>query len=365
MTNLLVTVALLLGNAFFVGSEFALIASRRTLIEPLAQTSKRARWALSAMNQIPLMIAGAQLGITICSLGLGAIAEPALAHQIEGPFAALGLPDRAVHPVAFVLALGIIVVLHTVLGEMVPKNITLAGPEILVVWLGPPMLGFCVATKPLLSAMRWASRRVLRIWRIEAADAVKTVYTAEELAALVSQAATSGLLGSEEHARITGALALNQRTAGDVLQPWASVATVTEDVSPASLEVLATRTGRSRFPVVQRATRRVLGFVHVKDVLGYEGAARREPIPAEVVRPLAVVPPDRTLADLLLAMRRERRHMVLVSDGRTPMGVVTLDDVLNAVVGVAARNASAGVPASAAPRGAAAGLGTPGGAAPG
>ena len=104
--------------------------------------------------------------------------------------------------------------------------------------------------------------------------------------------------------------------------------TVAEDVSPASLEVLATRTGRSRFPVVQRATRRVLGFVHVKDVLGYAGAARRAPIPAEVIRPLAVVPPDRTLADLLLAMRRERRHIVLVSDGRRPLGVVTLDDVL-------------------------------------
>jgi CBS domain containing-hemolysin-like protein len=333
MTNVLITVGLLLGNAFFVGSEFALIASRRTIIEPLAATSKRARMALSAMNQIPLMIAGAQLGITICSLGLGAIAEPALAHLLEGPFHAVGLPESAVHPVAFVLALGVIVFLHTVVGEMVPKNITLAGPEESVVWLGPPMLAFCLATKPLLLAMKWCSRLVLRIWRIEATDAVKTVFTAEELAGLVSQARTEGLLGSQEHARITGALALNQRTAADALRPWSQVTTVAEDVSPASLEVLATRTGRSRFPVVERASRRVLGFVHVKDILGYEGASRREQIPPEVIRPLAVVPPDRTLAELLLAMRRERRHMVLVSDGRRPLGVVTLDDVLTAVVG--------------------------------
>jgi CBS domain containing-hemolysin-like protein len=108
---------------------------------------------------------------------------------------------------------------------------------------------------------------------------------------------------------------------------------VAEDVSPASLEVLATRTGRSRFPVVQRSTRRVLGFVHVKDILGYEGGSRRAPIPPDVIRRLTVVPPDRSLADLLLAMRRERQHMVLVSDGRAPLGVVTLDDVLGAVVG--------------------------------
>jgi CBS domain containing-hemolysin-like protein len=118
-----------------------------------------------------------------------------------------------------------------------------------------------------------------------------------------------------------------------VLQPWSTVATVAEDISPASLELLATSTGRSRFPVVQRSTRRVLGFVHVKDILGYEGPSRRAPIPPSVIRPLGVVPPDRTLADLLLAMRRERRHMVLVSDGRSPLGVATLDDVLTAIVG--------------------------------
>jgi CBS domain containing-hemolysin-like protein len=333
MTELLIALALLLGNAFFVGSEFALIASRRTVVEPLAATSRRARWALSAMNQIPLMIAGAQLGITVCSLGLGAIAEPALAHLMEPAFHALGLPTSAVHPLSFLIALAVVVFLHTVVGEMVPKNITLAGPEPSALWLGPAMLAFCVATKPLLVAMKWAARQVLWLWRVEATEAVKTVFTAEELAGLVSQARTEGLLDAEEHARITGALALHRRTAADALQPWSTVTTVAEDVSPASLEVLATRTGRSRFPVVQRSTRRVLGFVHVKDVLGYAGASRRAPVPADVYRPLAVVPPDRTLADLLLAMRRERRHMVLVSDGRRPLGVVTLDDVLTAVVG--------------------------------
>jgi CBS domain containing-hemolysin-like protein len=333
MNSLVITVLLLLGNAFFVGSEFALIASRRTVIEPLTETSQRARWALSAMNQIPLMIAGAQLGITVCALLLGAISEPALAHFLEGPFHALGIPDRALHPVAFVLALGVVVFLHTVIGEMVPKNITLAGPEVSALWLGPAMLAFCLATKPLLVAMRWASQMILRIWRIEATEAVKTVFTAEELAGLVSQARTEGLLDAEEHARITGALALGERTAADAMRPWSTVTTVADDVSPASLEVLATRTGRSRFPVVQRATRRVLGFVHIKDVLGYEGARRIAPVPPGIIRPLPVVPPDRTLAELLLAMRRERRHIALVSDGRTPLGVVTLDDVLTAVVG--------------------------------
>lgn len=332
MTKILVTILLLLGNAFFVGAEFSLIAARRTAIEPLAGRSRMARLALRAMNQIPLMIAGSQLGITICSLALGAIAEPALAHILVVPFEAVGLA-RAAHPVAFVLALGVVVFAHTVIGEMVPKNLTLAGPERAVLLLGPPMYAFCVATKPVLVAMRWAARVFLRPWRIEATDAVKTVFTAEELAGLVGQARTEGLLDREEHARIAGALALHERTAGDALRPWARVVTVAADVSPAALEVLATRTRRSRFPVVERTTRRVLGFVHVKDVLGVVGPQRRATISPELIRPLAVVPPDRTLADLLLAMRRERRHIVLVSDGRRPLGIVSLDDVLNAVVG--------------------------------
>lgn len=326
--TIFVTILLLLGNGFFVGSEFALIASRRTVVEPLAATSRRARIALKAMNQIPLMIAGAQLGITICSLGLGAIAEPALAHFLEGPFTALGLPQSALHPVSFVLALGVVVFLHTVIGEMVPKNLTLAGPEQAVVWLGPPMYGFCIATKPLLTAMKWASKAILRLWRIESADAVKTVYNAEELAGLVSQARVEGLLDPEEHARIAGALALQSRRAGDVMLPWSEVTTVAEDTTPATLEVLANRTGRSRFPVIHRSTRRIIGFVHVKDVLDASGVSRREPISSTIIRPLGVVPPDRTLADLLLAMRRESRHIVLVSDGRAPVGILTLHDVL-------------------------------------
>jgi CBS domain containing-hemolysin-like protein len=333
MTKVLVTILLLLGNGLFVGGEFALIASRRTAIEPLAETSKRARWALAAMNQIPLVIAGSQLGITVCSLGLGALAEPSLAHLLEGPFRSTGLPEGAVHPVAFVLALVVVVFLHTVLGEMVPKNITLAGPERSALYLGPFMLAFCTATKPLLNAMRWAARLVLKIWSIEATDAVKTVFTAEELAGMVTQARSEGLLGTEQYARIHAALDLNERTAADTLRPWSGVTTVAGDVSPATIEALSTRSGRSRFPVVQRETRRVLGFVHVKDILGYAAAQRSRPIPPEIIRPLAVVPPDRSLAELLLTMRRDRLHIVLVSDGRTPLGVITLDDVIHAVVG--------------------------------
>jgi CBS domain containing-hemolysin-like protein len=333
--KLFVALLLLLGNGFFVGAEFSIIAARRTVVEPLAATSARARAALRAMNDIPLMVAGAQLGITICSLALGAIAEPAIAQLLHGPFDALGLPHEAVRPVAFTLGLGIVVYLHTVVGEMVPKNVTLAGPETAVLWLGPFLLGFCLATRPVLVALKWISTKVLRLWRIEATDAVKTVYTADELAGLVTQARSEGLLDQEEFARIEGALALRTLTAADAMRPWSQVTTVPADVSPAFVEVLAARSGRSRFPVVHAATRRVVGFVHVKDVIGLPD--RLTPIPGRLVRRLDVAAPKQNLGDLLLAMRRNRRHMVLVSEGGAPLGVLTLNDVLGVLVPASGR----------------------------
>ncbi len=330
---LLITIALLAGNAFFVAGEFAVIASRRTQVESLAQESRRARWTLSAMGQLPLMVAGTQLGVTICSLGLGAAAEPALSHLLVRPFEWLHIPESLDEPVAFVLALAVVTYLHTVLGEMVPKNLTLVGPERAVLWLAPPLLLFCTVTRPVLTAVQWLARLVLRMFRIEPPDEAKTVYTAEELAGLVTESRTEGLLDESEHARISGALALTRRTARDALHPWSEVATVPDDISPAALELAATRTGRSRFPVVARSTRKVSGFVHVKDVLKASGPERRRPLAKELVRPLTVVPPDRTLAELLLAMRRDRLHIVLVGSGGEPLGIVTLDDVLSAVVG--------------------------------
>ena len=327
-------VVLLIGNAFFVAGEFAVIASRRTQLEPLAALgSRRAAAALRAMGQIPLMIAGAQLGITICSLGLGAIAEPTLAHLLEGPFEQIGLSEDLRHPVAFVLALAIVVFLHTVLGEMVPKNIALAGPEKAVLWLGPPMLWFIQATRPVLVALKWLSRTLLAAAGVESQDAVKTVYTADELASLVAESRTEGLLDAEDHKRITGALSLAEKTAGTVAVPWPQVDTVNQEISPAALEVLANRVRRSRFPVVDRVTREILGFVHVKDVLSLDGAARRAPLAPSAIRTLKAVPPTTTLADLLVLMRRERVHFVLVTDGVNPVGVVTFDDVLHAVFG--------------------------------
>ena len=154
VTALVIAVLLLAFNAFFVGAEFALVSARRSQIEPLAQQGSRmARTTLTAMENVSLMMAGAQLGITICSVGLGAVGEPAVAHLIEPLFERAGVSEAFLHPVAFVVALAVVVFLHVVLGEMVPKNIAIAGPDRAALVLGPPMLGVVTLLRPLIVSL--------------------------------------------------------------------------------------------------------------------------------------------------------------------------------------------------------------------
>src|ERR687897_276309 len=178
-------VVLLALNAFFVGAEFALLSARRSQIEPRAQAGSRAaRTTLRAMENISLVMAGAQLGITICSLGLGAVGEPPGAHLLEPVFHLARLPDDLLHPVSFVVAMSIVVYLHVVLGEMVPKNIALAGPDRAALVLSPPMMAIVTVLRPVIAGMNMAANAVLRLLRIEPRDEVHSSFTREEVAAL-------------------------------------------------------------------------------------------------------------------------------------------------------------------------------------
>lgn len=213
LTALGVAVLLLIANAFFVGAEFALISARRTQIEPRAEAGSRfARITLRAMENVSLMMAGAQLGITMASLGLGAVGEPAVAHLLEPLFEAVGLPEGLVHPVALVVALAIVVTLHMVLGEMVPKNIAIAGPERSAIVLGPLLYGFVTVLKPVIVALNALANVVLRVIRVQPQDEVTSTFTADEVAGFIAQSRREGLLDDDEHDLLTGALEFTDAT---------------------------------------------------------------------------------------------------------------------------------------------------------
>lgn len=338
VTGLLVTALLLALNAFFVGAEFALISARRSQIEPLAQSGSRmARTTLRAMEHVSLMMAGAQLGITVCSLLLGAVSEPAIAHLIEPGFHALGLPDGLLHPVAFVVALTAVVALHVVLGEMVPKNLAIAGPDRAALILGPPMFGIVTLLRPVIVVLNAMANGLLRLIRVEPKDEVTSTFTREEVAALVEESHGEGLLAEHEYDRLAGALGFTEKTVAGVTMRPETLATVERGSSGADVEALCAATGFSRFPVVDTGpdgTIEFVGYLHIKDVLEPDEARRQRPIADRWVRPLAAVREDTLLHDALEILQRRGAHMARVVDtsGAT-IGIAALEDVIEELVG--------------------------------
>ena len=332
---LLAAVALLIANAVFVGYEFALIAARRTKLEPLAdEGNRRARTALRAMSDLRRQLALSQLGITMASLGLGATAEPAIAALIDPILADLGVPESAVETVGIVIALSIVVFVHIVLGEMVPKNLAISAPEASARWLAGPLHLFVVLFRPVLWFLNWAAQAVIRPFGIESPDELATVHSAREFALLIDASREEGLIEDSEHALLSGALDFGGQVASSIMIPRSRVVAVDRRTPIVDIERVVVESGHSRLPVLGTGVDDVLGFVHAKDLLRLPTDARDEPLPLELIRRMTVVPPDRSLVDLLLGMRRFRRHVALVRapDGRT-LGIVTLEDVLEELVG--------------------------------
>jgi CBS domain containing-hemolysin-like protein len=330
----LLAVLLLLGNAFFVGAEFALISARRSQIEPRAEAGSRvARTTVRAMENISLVIGVNQLGITVCSLVLGAVGEPAVAHLLEPLLHALHVPEQLLHPISFVVALLVVVSLHVVLGEMIPKNIALAGPERAALVLAPPIWAIVTVLRPLVVVVNAVARGVLALVGVTLKDEVSSTYTREEVAALVEESRGEGLLEAEEYDRLTGALGFTERTVEAVLMRPQTLSTVARGASPAEVEDLCAATGFSRFPV-RDEDGSWLGYLHIKDVLETDPGRRARPVDGRWFRPFARVSHRELLHAALETLQRRGAHLALVLDDTGDvLGLATLEDVIEELVG--------------------------------
>lgn len=333
--GLLVAVVLLLANGFFVAVEFALVATRRSRLEQLAaEGDARAKAAIASVRDLSFMLSAAQLGITLASLGLGYVAEPAIAQIIELPLEWARVPDGAVHPIALVVGLTIVVFLHMVVGEMVPKNVAIAEPDRTALWLALPMRAFTVAFRPAIHVLNLLANGGQRLLGVEPTDELVTLATGDELARMLATARQEGILDEVEHRLMTGALGFGNREVASVMVPRDRVVAVRAETPIEQVELVAVESGSSRIPVYGRDRDEILGYVHVKDLLALPPTTRRQPLPRTIVRPILRVPTNRTLQDLLLLMRRARLHFAVVVDGSGRFaGIVTLEDVLESLVG--------------------------------
>ncbi|WP_353815434.1 hemolysin family protein [Agromyces sp. SYSU T00266] len=324
---------LLLGNAFFVGAEFAVISARRSQIEPLAeQGSRSAKTALWAMEHATLMLAMSQLGITICSLLILTVSEPAIHHLLEVPLELTGWSPEVVSTIAFVIALLLVSYLHVVLGEMVPKNLSFSLPDRAVLLLAPPLVFTARIFRPVIVALNATANGVLRLFGVQPKSEATSTYTLEEVQTIVVQSRREGLL-VDASGTLTAAFEFTTKKVRDVAVQMDELVCLPADATPGDVERAVARRGFSRY-VLAGADGEPVGYVHLKDVIDLDDDEFDDPIPAKRVRRVVSIFDGTDLEDALASMRRLGTHLARAFDdqGRTT-GVIFLEDIIEELVG--------------------------------
>jgi CBS domain containing-hemolysin-like protein len=326
-------VVLLAFNAFFVGAEFAVISARRSQIEPKADAgSKSAKTALYAMENASLMLATSQLGITVCSLLILGVSEPAIHHLLQGPLSATGLSPQLVDVIAFVIALLLVSYLHVVLGEMVPKNASFSVPDRAVLILAPPLVFVAKVFGPLIRFLNMVSNGLLRLFGVRAQDEVNSTFTLEEVANIVSHSTREGVLEDRSGA-LVAAFEFTEKKVNDVAISIDELVMLPLTATPADVEAAVTKYGFSRF-VLTADDGEIAGYVHAKDIIDLRDDEMDAQIPVKRVRAVISVLEETDLEDALARLRSTGGHLarVLTPEGVTT-GVLFFEDIVEELVG--------------------------------
>ncbi|WP_217178904.1 CNNM domain-containing protein [Streptomyces sp. AC495_CC817] len=322
----IVTVALIVASAFFVIVEFALLAARRHRLEEEAEHSASARAALRGMNELTVMLAFAQLGITACTFLLGAVTKPAIDYALSPVLEQWGLPYVVADIVAFMIALIVVTFLHLVIGEMAPKSWAIAHPEVAAKATG--ILARAL-TWPLRPFLLWINRIANRLVKASGVEPVEKAAAggqdADTIRELVAHSRAAGTLEEQYSEPIDRVIALSSLTVGDVVGTDTAPTSVPVTATAAELQAVAAESGHLRILVGQGADARV---AHVRDTL----AVAPHTLAADVARDALAVEAGVTAFDALARMRRARVQLATVRDGANLLGVVTLDDLLREVL---------------------------------
>lgn len=329
---ILLMIVLLAANGFFVAAEFAYITARRDVLEQTPGSP--ARMAVGLNRNLSLSLTAAQLGITMASLGLGAVAEPAIARLLEQGLGFLPLPDGAIDAVSFAIALLIVVFLHMVVGEMAPKNIAISSPERTATALAPLFRSFIFVFRPLIAALNGLANWVLKMFGVRPADTLEVGHSADDLAVIIATGQEQGVIEDFTRRLLTGAIVFGDRDAAEVMMPRPDVVAVPEVSTVADVEEVMRATGHSRIPVHGADLDDVKGFIHVKDLMGYPDEERDLLINRALIRESLFVPESAHIRSVLDEMRRTRIHFATVIDEHgSTSGIITMEDIAEELVG--------------------------------
>ena len=335
--SILWVVLLLAANAFFVAAEFALVKARGLRIAALAEKGDlRARLTVQILTHLEAYLAACQLGITMASLGLGWVGEPAVAALLEPLFHAIGLSDAVLHTVSFVAGFLIFSSLHIVFGEQVPKTLAIRKPEPVSLWTAYPLQAFFLLFYPLNWLLDRAARGMLTMLGVGETGHVE-VFTGAELKNLIGASHQHGSLRKQTHDMLGGILDLAEVEVEEIMTHRKNMATLDADMPFTELVETVRHSPHTRFPLWRGNPDTIIGVLHAKDVLGRalgsDEAPSGEDI-AEVAAPPWFIPETTSLQHQLLAFRQRREHLAIVVDEYGDIqGLVTLEDILEEIVG--------------------------------
>jgi CBS domain containing-hemolysin-like protein len=324
---------LILANGYFVAVEFSLVAADRNRIDAEAEAGgRRVRLAAGVLSRLSFHLSGAQLGITVTSLLLGFLAEPAVAGALEPALEPL-LGERT-HGPSIALALVLATVFQMIVGELIPKSLALARAHRTVILVAPLVRMYGIVAGPLVRALNGLANSTLRRFGIEPREELATTRTLDELMIVISAAADEGELDTEARQLLERSIRFGEKTAADVIVPRHAVEALHDHDTVADLVAATARTGFSRFPVMGRNLDDIVGTVHVRRVFEVDPTAREATPLASLVEDAFVVPESRDLDHLLVEMAASGRQLAIVVDeyGGTA-GILTVEDVLESIVG--------------------------------
>ncbi|CAN5726820.1 hemolysin family protein [soil metagenome] len=326
-------------NGLFVSAEFSFVSIRATRVETLVEEGRAsARLVREATRKLDAYLAVCQLGITLSSLSLGALGEPAIASLIEPLFEAWGMSQGLIHPIAFAIGFLIITSLHVVLGELVPKSVGIQRPEGTSLFIAPFMRAFYYLFLPLTIVFNGAGNAIVRAFGIRPASEAEETHSENELRTLISQSTRRGALEKRDEDMLEGVFELGETVAREIMVPRPDVAALPTRMPLGELAKVAATGRHTRYPLFEGGEMdRIVGVVHSKDVLQAAEAAgsfKADVVARDLMRELVTVPENRLIESILVEFQRRRIHMAVVIDEWGSFeGIVTIEDILEEIVG--------------------------------
>lgn len=332
--NFIIIILLIFMNGFFVATEFAMVKVRKSRIETLVvEGNKSAKYTLKVINDLNSYLSACQLGITLASLGLGWIGEPAVSYMLMPLFKLLNIKESSVHSISFILGFVIITALHIVLGELSPKSIAIINTEKIAIYTALPLIIFYKVSYPIMWLFNHSTSIVLKLFGVSEVDESENFYTDDEIRLLVEESYEHGLIDKTERTFVDNIFDFSEKTVKEVMIPRTDMVCIFMEDSFDEIIEMTLNEQLTRYPVCKANKDNVVGFIHIKDLYRQKIEGANQNIEA-IIREIKFVPESLSISELFKIFQKDRAQLAIVIDeyGGT-YGMVTIEDIVEEIVG--------------------------------